>query len=146
MTVTASQITSALIACLNVCSGADLRQHQSSASLTFLRGIHRWLMNFPHKLSVTWKTFLFDDAIMCAIYGMPHVTLEIVPWLLAIGSKMAQSIESRTEIMSDAPHDHHSDSNHEKFDCLFNSSFRLVAQSTWKLCITGLLWEGSASN
>ena len=33
--------------------GADRRKHQSSASLTFVRGIHRWPVNSPHKGPVT---------------------------------------------------------------------------------------------
>ena len=45
-------------------SGADQRKHQSSASLAFLRGIHRWPVNSPHKWPVTRKMFLIDDVIM----------------------------------------------------------------------------------
>ena len=37
----ASQITSLPIVYLTVYSGADQRKHQSSASLAFVRGIHR---------------------------------------------------------------------------------------------------------
>ena len=37
----ASQITSLTIVCSAVYSGADQRKHQSSASLAFVRGIHR---------------------------------------------------------------------------------------------------------
>ena len=40
-----SQITCITIAYSNVYSGADLRKHQSSASLAFLRGIHRSPVN-----------------------------------------------------------------------------------------------------
>ena len=39
----ASQITSLTIAYLTFYSGVDHRKHQSSASLAFVRGIHRWL-------------------------------------------------------------------------------------------------------
>ena len=38
-----NQITGVSIVCSTVCSGADHRKHQSSASLAFVRGIHRWL-------------------------------------------------------------------------------------------------------
>ena len=48
----------------NVYSGADQRKHQNSASLAFVRGIHRWPMNSPHKWPVTRKMFPFDDIIM----------------------------------------------------------------------------------
>ena len=40
------------------------KQHQSPASPAFVRGIHRWPVNFPHKGSVTRKTFPCDDIIM----------------------------------------------------------------------------------
>ena len=59
-----SQITSLTIAYSTVYSGADQRKHQSSASLAFVRGIHRWLVNSPHKWPVTRKMFPFDDVIM----------------------------------------------------------------------------------
>ena len=35
--------------------GADQRKHQSSALLAFVRGIHRWPVNSPHKGPVTWE-------------------------------------------------------------------------------------------
>ena len=44
--------------------GKDQGKHQSSASLAFLRGIHRSPMNSPHKGPVTQKMFPFDDIIM----------------------------------------------------------------------------------
>ena len=43
---------------------ANQRKHQSSATLTFVRGIHRRPVNSPHKWPVTWKMFPFDDVIM----------------------------------------------------------------------------------
>ena len=60
----ASQITSLTIVYLTVYSGADQRKHQSSASLAFVRGIHQWPMNSPHKGPVTQKMFPFDYVIM----------------------------------------------------------------------------------
>ena len=68
----ASQITSITIVCSTVYSGTDQRKHQSSASLAFVRGIHRWTMISPHKGPVTRKMFPFDDVIMrgvCNIHG-----------------------------------------------------------------------------
>ena len=47
-----------------VYSRADQRKHQSSASLAFVRGIHRGPVNSPHKWPVTRKIFPFDDVIM----------------------------------------------------------------------------------
>ena len=41
MSTMASQITGVLFVYATVCSGVDQRKHQSSASLAFVRGIHR---------------------------------------------------------------------------------------------------------
>ena len=60
----ASQITSLPFVCSIVYSGVNQRKHQSSASLAFVREIHRGPMNFPHKWLVTRKMFPFDDVIM----------------------------------------------------------------------------------
>ena len=60
----ASQITNLTIVYSSVYSGADQRKHQSSASLAFVRGIHRWPVNSPHKWPVTRKMFPFDDVTM----------------------------------------------------------------------------------
>ena len=40
------------------------KKHQSSASLAFVWGIHRWPMNSPHKGSVTRKMFPFNYVIL----------------------------------------------------------------------------------
>ena len=60
----ASQITGLMIVYSTVYSGADQRKHRSSASLAFVRGIHRWPVNSPHKEPVMRKMFPFDDVIM----------------------------------------------------------------------------------
>ena len=49
---------------LNRSSDADQRKHQSSASLAFVREIHRWPVNSPHKWPVTLKIFPFDDGFV----------------------------------------------------------------------------------
>ena len=64
MTAMASQITSLAIVYSTVYSGADQWKHQSSASLVFVRGIHRWPVNSHHKGPVTRKMFPFDDVII----------------------------------------------------------------------------------
>ena len=64
MSVMSSLITSLTIVYSSVYSGAHQRKHQSSASLAFVRGIHRWPVNSPHKWPVTRKMFPFDDVIM----------------------------------------------------------------------------------
>ena len=64
----AHQITSLTIVYSTIYSGADQRKHQSSASLAFVRGIHRWQVNSPHKGPVTRKMSPLDDVIMIHHY------------------------------------------------------------------------------
>ena len=72
MDTMASQITSLTIVYWTVYSVADLRKHQSSASLAFVQGIHRWLVNSPHKGPVTRKMCPFDDIIMMVIMDIQY--------------------------------------------------------------------------
>ena len=59
-----SQITSLTIVDSSVYSEKDQRKHQSSASLAFVRGIHRGPVNSTHKWPVTRKMFPFEDVTM----------------------------------------------------------------------------------
>ena len=45
-------------------SDADQRKHQSSASLAYVRGVHRGPLNSPHKCPVTRKMSPFDDVVL----------------------------------------------------------------------------------
>ena len=78
---TASQITSSTIVFSTVYSDAD-QSHQSSASLAFVCGIHRWLVNSLHKWPVTRKRFPFDDVIMYFMYepGQYANCMSLVPF------------------------------------------------------------------
>ena len=58
MSAMASQITSIAIVYSIVYRGIDHRKHQSSASLAFVREIHRWPVISPHKGPVTRKMSL----------------------------------------------------------------------------------------
>ena len=55
----ASQTTGVSMGCSTVCSGADQRKHQSSASLAFVRGIYRWLLtqraSDMENVSIRWR-------------------------------------------------------------------------------------------
>ena len=64
MSAMASQITGVSILYSTICSSTDQSKHQSSASLAFVRGIHRSQVNSPHKGPVTRKMFPFGDVIM----------------------------------------------------------------------------------
>ena len=85
----ASQITSLTIVYSTVYSDADQRKHQSSASLAFVRGIHRGAVNSPHKWPVTRKMFPFDDVIMEMVlwWSYKHISLRCVmrqPWYASL--------------------------------------------------------------
>ena len=64
MSAMAPQIASLTIVYSIVYIGADQRKYQNSASLAFVRGIHRGPVNSPHKGQVTRKMLPFDDVIM----------------------------------------------------------------------------------
>ena len=75
MSAMASQITSLIIVYSTVYSDVDQRKYQSSASLAFVRGIHLWPVNSPHKGPVTRKMFPFDDVIMTIVFSIAWLTL-----------------------------------------------------------------------
>ena len=75
----ASQIITHTIGYSTVYSGADKKKHQSSASLAFVRGIHWWPMNSPHKWPVTRKMFTFDDVVMTFL--LTGSQADCGPWL-----------------------------------------------------------------
>ena len=64
MSAMASLITNLTVVYSTVYIGADQRAYQNSASLAFVRGIHRWPVNSPHKRPATQIMFPFDDVIM----------------------------------------------------------------------------------
>ena len=72
MSAMSSQINSLTIIYPTVYSGADERKHQSSASLAFVGGIHRWPVTSPHKRPATRKMFPFDDVIMISDLLNPY--------------------------------------------------------------------------
>ena len=88
MGMMASQITSLTIVYSTVHSGEDQWKHQSSASLTFVRGIHGWPVNSSHKWPVTRKMFPFDDVIM-EIYIASSLCVHM--WLVLIHYMMTSS-------------------------------------------------------
>ena len=138
----ASQITSLTIVYSIVYSDADQRKHQSSASLAFVRGIHRGPGNSPHKWTVTRKKFPFDDVIMFNV---------VAPSLLA-GSNEVERVA--LDVLCDQVMDFHWDyfnltypggsdyvsaavsheHSHRKHDAIISSLWRQndVATSFWR--------------
>ena len=79
----ASQITRFMIVYQIVYPGADQRKHQSSVSLAFVRGIHRWPVNCPHKMtsnaqnvSIWWRHHesYYSWAVECIQPRCPYCT------------------------------------------------------------------------
>ena len=98
----ASQITRLMIVYWTVYSDADQRKHHSSVSLAFVRGIHRWPVNHPHRGPVTQKMFPFDDVIMSYITGSDwHFSGASFNSLNLIGAYMRQhNIPTVLQIMA----------------------------------------------
>ena len=88
----ASQITSLAIVYSIVYSDADQRKHQSSASLAFVRRIHRGPVNSPHKWPVTRKMFPFDDVIMPYLFYVYILGLKIDYKIMNVVSFSLQDI------------------------------------------------------
>ena len=91
----ASQITSLTVVYSIAYSDADQRKHQSSASLAFVRGIHRRPVS-PNKGPVTRKLFPFDDVIMVGLVN-PETTYNVIElqlttqWFVSVTDGMAPS-------------------------------------------------------
>ena len=92
MTTMASQIANLTVVYSAVYSDVDQRKHQSSASLAFVRGIHRRPVNSPHIWPVTRKMFPFDDVIMYrpTSHVFKHVSLNrLVKFHVVVGEWLA---------------------------------------------------------
>ena len=57
------------------------RKHQNSAPLAFVKGIHWWPVNSPHKGLVTRKMFPFDAVIMDSILWRSTFWKCRLPWV-----------------------------------------------------------------
>ena len=120
MSAMVPQITCVSIIWSIICSGADQRKHPSSASLAFVKEIHRWPMDSPHKGPVTRKIYPFGNVIM---------VLFQIWWKRVL--KYGVSLRWRHN-------DHAGVSNHQPNGCLLNRLFRLRSMKTSKLRVTGL--------
>ena len=104
MNMMGSQITSVSIVCSTVGSCADQRKHERSASLAFVKGIHRSPLNSPHKRSVTRKCF-HSMTSSCTAEILLHMKLSLLKYfwfrsLLAVANSN-MSIEMSFSIDND---------------------------------------------
>ena len=95
MATMASQITSLMIVYSTVYTGVDQRKHQSSASLAFVRRIHRGQVNSPHKEPVTPKMFPFYDVIMNIIILIIIIIIIIIAMYLQNDISFILQVSSR---------------------------------------------------
>ena len=81
---------------LNRLIGRRSKKHQSSASLVFVRGIHCWPVNSPHKGPLTRKMFLFDVVVMhIQVFGFSIaikylITIDMLAINICIGTRSMQ--------------------------------------------------------
>ena len=68
-------------------AAADQRKHQSSSPLPFVRGIHRWPLNSPHKWPVTRKMFPFDDVIIYVVVNF------LIAWKIHVFSTFYAAVK-----------------------------------------------------
>ena len=166
MRAMASQIIVVSIVYSTACSGVDQRKQQSFASLVFVRGIHRWPLNSPHKGPVTEKCFHLMTSswfIDIAIQWMYTVS-DSTPALQSKGKdtqyhvliplwspRWLASPFYKIKTYSDAlchtrwpitlrwrHNERDSVSNHQPHVCLLNRLFRRRSKKTSKLRVTGL--------
>ena len=133
MDTIASQITSVTIVYSTVYSDAVQRKHQSSASLAFVRGIHRWPVNSPHKGPVTRKMFPFDDIIMKDLINSCWWTLK-----LALVWKHASSSHHSLQWRNN---ERDSVSNRQPHHCLLQSYIQAQIKEIIKAPPHWPLWE-----
>ena len=113
MSAMAFQNTGVLVVCSTVSSCADQRKNQSSAhcSTGFVRGIHWWPVDSPHRGPITWKMFPFDDAIRSKLYVL-GTTCPADP-IPALKSTELSRINQNLEVVN-------------------SSKWRASIQSTWR--------------
>ena len=99
----ASQITSLTNVYSNFYSGADQRKNQSSASLAFVWGKHRWPVISPHKWPVTRKLFLIDDVIMTNLYSTSRFGMYMN---ISISSDQKKNMKRALELLKEKRQQH----------------------------------------
>ena len=128
MSEMASQIIGVVtIVYSTVCSGEDQRKYQRSASLAFVRGIHRWPVNSPHKWPVTRNMFPFDgpcnqpcvcprfrlinrnknlsDAMMLKSTKLKHDLVSILTFWVIHSHGITQNAKQNKSTIENWPHD-----------------------------------------
>ena len=136
----ASQIAGVSIVYSTVCSGTNQIKQQSSASLAFVRGIHRWSGNSPHKGSVTRKVFPFNAVIMSSISAFHLYILQGTWWVVFHQYYHNLSFFIFTWIIHDAIYANATMWNHERIISRILDTFRSVSISQY-ICDKGWVYN-----
>ena len=83
-----------------VCTVADQRKHKSSASLAFMRIIHGWPVNSPHRGPVTRKMLPFVDVIINYILLTENELISIEISLTIVSQGPINNILALVRIMA----------------------------------------------
>ena len=133
MSAIISQITGVGIIYSSVCSGADQRKHQSSASLAILRGIHRWPVTgeFPTQrasnagnVCIWWRHHGSNsNPSACNKLKKKHKLCAFLKFVTVKYRPIRGSYIYTVRVKS---HECHDISNYQPLNCWCNSCFRLV--------------------
>ena len=127
----------------------DIKETPKSSLLSFVRGFHRSPMDSPHKGTMTWTMFPFDDVIMENKFQVP------VPYLRSRIYGHECDVPARVIVISGyratwkvkhVPFKQYSDthnqrggvSNHRRLHCLLNRLFLRRSKKISKHRVTGL--------
>ena len=126
---------------LNRYSSVDQRRHQSSASLAFVRGTHRWPLDFSHKGPVVPKMLPFDNVITSADSSLfrlrGHQSPSVFRTFLGWSPGGFTQVLTFSFALRWRHNERDSVSNHQPHDCLLNRLFRRRSKKTSKLRVTG---------
>ena len=120
MSVMVSQITGVLNVCYTICLGADQREHQSCAPLAFVRGIHRWPVDFLHKGLISWHPHHGETTIKHRNSRIISIILGMYYWSLL------SFIVIILFFITVTPHERYGVWNHRHLNLLFHRFFRIV--------------------
>ena len=141
----AYQTTSLTIVYSTVYSDADQRKHKSTATLAFVRGIHRWPMDSPHKGPVTRKMFpnswrhrenLIQRLVILTSAAIGADGFLSVLLHASICVSVHSALQCRHNELDGV-------SNHQPLYCFLNRLSRGWSKKTSKLRVTGLC-EGNS--
>ena len=131
----ASRITSLTTVYSKVYSGAEERKYQSSASLAFVRGLHRGPVNSPYKGPVTRKIF----HLMTSSCSPMDVTKTL--WFRAIRFRfITHKLWTATECLITSLH-YKINTNSGLYECQPQHQQEALRECRFPLCLIWRIWN-----